>query len=153
MYSLILYAIYSLFRNVEFVDSDGNIIVPKAVRPVVGLKETVVGTKKGARKQYRYGNLHIRDYDTHYSVHLDRVDPLRNPLGHLLADAPEYLAGAAAAIVVGKRVGGAIYNERKKEGKSITNAAIDAAVAGYIAGSYAGSFVFNAASSMKKRSN
>jgi len=138
---------------VEFVDNDGNIIVPKAVRPVVGIKETVLGSKKGAAKQYRYGNLHIRDYDTHYSVHLDRVDPMKNPIGHLLVDAPEYLAGAAAAIIVGRRVGGAVYDKRKIEGKSSSNAAIDAVVAGYIAGSSAGSIVFNAASSMKKRSN
>ena len=136
----------------EFVDVDGSIIVPKAVRPIVGLKETALGGKKGAKRQYRYGNLHIRDYDTHYTVHMDRVDPLKNPLGHLLVDAPEYLAGVAAAIIVGRRVGTAVYNKRKKEGKSARDAAIDAAVAGYVAGSSAGNIVFNAASSMKKRS-
>jgi hypothetical protein len=136
---------------VEFVDGDGNIIVPKAVRPIIDLKETALGSKKGARKQYRYGRLHIRDYETHYTVHVDRVDPLANPLGHLLVDAPEYLAGAAAAVIVGRRVGSAVYNRRKREGKSARDAAIDAALAGYIAGSSAGSLVFNAASSMKKR--
>jgi hypothetical protein len=136
---------------VEFVDGDGNIIVPKAVRPIIDLKETALGSKKGARKQYRYGSLHIRDYETHYTVHVDRVDPLANPLGHLLVDAPEYLAGAAAAVIVGRRVGSAVYNRRKREGKSARDAAIDAALAGYIAGSSAGSLVFNAASSMKKR--
>jgi hypothetical protein len=82
---------------------------------------------------------------------VDRVDPLANPLGHLLVDAPEYLAGAAAAVIVGRRVGSAVYNRRKREGKSARDAAIDAALAGYIAGSSAGSLVFNAASSMKKR--
>ena len=136
----------------EFIDADGNIIVPKAVRPIVGLKETPLGAKKGARRQYRYGNLHIRDYDTHYTVHTDKVDPLANPLGHLLVDAPEYLAGAAAGIIVGKRVGAAVYSRRKKEGKSTRDAAIDAAVAGYLVGTSAGNIVFNAASSMKKRS-
>ena len=136
----------------EFVDGDGNIIVPKAVRPIVDLKETALGGKKGAKRQYRYGKLHIRDYDTHYTVHMDRVDPLKNPIGHLLVDAPEYLAGTAAAVIVGRRVGGAVYNRRKKEGKSTRDAAIDAAVAGYIAGSSAGNLVFNAASSIKKRS-
>ena len=134
----------------EFVDIDGNIIVPKAVRPIVGLKDTALGSKKGAKKQYRYGNLHIRDYDTHYTVHLDRVDPLKNPLGHLLVDAPEYLAGAAAAVIVGRRVGAAVYCKCKKEGKTTRDAAIDAAVAGYVAGSSAGNIIFNAASSMKK---
>ena len=136
----------------EFVDIDGNIIVPKAVRPIVDLKETALGGKKGAKRQYRYGKLHIRDYDTHYTVHMDRVDPLKNPLGHLLVDAPEYLASAAAAVIVGRRVGAAVYSKRKKEGKSTRDAAIDAAVAGYIAGSSAGNLVFNAASSIKKRS-
>lgn len=135
----------------EFIDGDGNIIVPKAVRPVIDLKETALGSKKGAAKQYRYGRLHIRDYDTHYTVHMDRVDPLANPFGHLLVDAPEYLAGAAAAVIVGRRVGSAVYSRRKKEGKSARDAAIDAALAGYIAGSSAGNLVFNAASSMKKR--
>lgn len=134
----------------EFVDPDGNIIVPKAVRPIVGLKETPFGGKKGARRQYRYGNLHIRDYDTHYTVHMDRVDPLKNPLGHLLVDAPEYIAGAAAAVIVGRRVGISVYNRRKKEGRSNRDAAIDAAVAGYVAGSSAGTVVFNAANSIKK---
>lgn len=135
----------------EFIDGDGNIVVPKAVRPIVDFKETGLGGKKGARRQYRCGRLHIRDYDTHYTVHMDRVDPLTNPLGHLLVDAPEYLAGAAAAVIVGRRVGSAVYNKHKKEGKSTRDAAIDAALAGYIAGSSAGSLVFNAASSMKKR--
>jgi hypothetical protein len=136
---------------VEFIDGDGNIIVPKAVRPIVDLKETSLGSKKGSRRQYRYGNLHIRDYETHYTVHMDRVDPLTNPLGHLLVDAPEYLAGAAAGIIVGRRVGAAVYSRRKKEGKSTRDAAIDAAVAGYLAGSSAGNIVFNAARSMKER--
>jgi len=124
---------------VEFVDIDGNIIVPKAVRPIVDLKETFLGGKKGARRQYRYG-----------TVHMDKVDPLKNPLGHLLVDAPEYLAGAAAAVIVGRRVVAAVYSRRKKEGKSTRDAAIDAAVAGYVAGSSAGNIIFNAASSMKK---
>lgn len=131
----------------EFIDGDGNIVVPKAVRPIVDLKETALGSKNGAKRQYRYGRLHIRDYDTHYTVHMDRVDPLTNPLGHLLVDAPEYLAGAAAAVIVGRRVGSAVYNRRKKEGKSKR----DAALAGYVAGSSAGNFIFNVASSTKKR--
>jgi hypothetical protein len=136
---------------VEFIDGDGNIIVPKAIRPIVGLKETALGGKNGAKKQYRYGRLHIRDYETHYTVHMDAVDPLANPLGHLLVDAPEYIAGAAAAVIVGRRVGSAVYDKRKKEGKSTRDAAIEAALAGYVAGSSAGSLVFSTASSMKKR--
>jgi hypothetical protein len=136
---------------VEFIDGDGNIIVPKAVRPIIDLEETSLGSKKGANKQYRCGNLHIRDYDMHYTVHTDKVDPSSNPLGHLLVDAPEYLAGATAAFIVGRRLGTMVYNMRKKEGKSTKDAVIDAVLAGYIAGSAAGNLVFNSASSLKKK--
>jgi hypothetical protein len=136
---------------VKFIDGDGNIIVPKAVRPIIDLKETSLGSKKGAKRQYRYGDLHIRDYDSHYSIHMDRIDPLSNPLGHLLVDAPEYLAATTAAFIVGRRLGTTVYNIRKKQGKSTKDAAIDAVLAGYIAGSSAGNLVFNMATSLKKK--
>jgi len=136
---------------VEFIDGDGNIIVPKAVRPIIDLKETTLGSKKGAMRQYRYGVLHIREYDTHYSVHTDTVDPSSNPLGHLLVDAPEYLSGATAAFIVGRRLGTTVYNMRKKEGKSTKDAVIDAVLAGYIAGSAAGNLVFKMTNSLKKK--
>ena len=135
----------------EFIDGDGNIIVPKAVRPIIDFKETPLGNKKGANKQYHWGSFHIRDYDTHYSVHMDTVDPLSNPLGYLLVDAPEYLAGATAAYIVGRRLCTTVYNICKKEGKSTKDAAIGAVLAGYIAGSAAGNLVFNMASSLKKK--
>jgi hypothetical protein len=136
---------------VKFIDGDGNIIIPKAVRPIIDLKDTPLGDKKGAKRQYRYGDLHIRDYDSHYSVHMDRVDPVSNPLGHLLVDAPEYLAAATAALIVGRRLGTTVYNMRKKQGKSTKDAAISAVLAGYIAGSSAGNIVFNMATSLKKK--
>ncbi|HEX2556801.1 MAG TPA: hypothetical protein VHK86_00630, partial [Nitrososphaera sp.] len=135
----------------EFVDGDGNIIVPKSVRPIIDLNETAFGSKKGAKKQYRYGNLHIREYEEHYSLHMDRVDPMQNPLGHLLVDAPEYVVGAAAAFLVGRKVGVTVYNKRKQEGRSGKDAAIDAVIAGYVAGSSAGRLAFDAANSIKKR--
>jgi hypothetical protein len=136
---------------VKFIDGDGNIIVPKAVRPIIDLKETSLGSKKGAKRQYRYGDLRIRDYDSHYSIHMDIIDPFSNPLGHLLIDAPEYLAAATAAFIVGRRLGTTVYNIRKKQGKSTKDAAIDAVLAGYIAGSSASNLVFNMATSLKKK--
>jgi len=136
---------------VKFIDDDRNIIIPKAIRPIIDLQETHFGSKNGARSQYRYGDLHIRDYDSHYSVHMDKVDPMSNPLGHLIVDAPEYLAAVTAALIVGKRLGTTVYNTRKKQGKSTTDAAVDAIMAGYIAGSSAGNFVFNMANSLKKK--
>ena len=135
----------------KFIDGDGNIIIPKAVRPIIDLKETPLGNKRGAKRQYRYGSLHIRDYDSHYSIHMDRVDPVSNPLGHLLVDAPEYLAAATAALIVGRRLGTSVYNMRKKQGRSTKDAAVDAVLAGYLAGSSAGNIVFNMATSLKKK--
>ena len=135
----------------EFIDSDGNIIVPKAVRPIIDLKETPRGSKKGAKRQYRYGTLHIREYDTHYSVHTDIVDPSTDPLGHLLLDAPEYLAGAAAAFIVGRGLGTSVYNMHKKEGMSTKDAVVDAVLSGYIAGSAAGNIIFTIANLLKKK--
>jgi hypothetical protein len=82
---------------------------------------------------------------------MDTVDPSSNPLGHLLVDAPEYLAGATAAFIVGRRFGTTVYNMRKKEGKSTKDAVIDAILAGYIAGSATGNFVFNMTNSLKKK--
>ncbi|AIC17077.1 hypothetical protein [Nitrososphaera viennensis] len=131
----------------DFVDPDGNIIIPKAVRPIIGIEETSLGSKKGAKKQYRYGNLHIRDYGTYYTAHMDRVDPRKDPLGHLLADAPEYLVGAAAAALVGR----AVYRKRKEDGKSSTDAARDAIIAGCLAGSTAGKIFLNYAAGQKER--
>ena len=55
---------------------------------------------------------------------MDRVDPLSNPLGHLLVDAPEHLAGTTAAFIVGRRLGTTVYGICKKEGKSTKDAAI-----------------------------
>jgi hypothetical protein len=136
---------------VEFVDGDGNIVVPKSVRPIIELEETSLGGKKGAIRQFRYGNLHIRDYDTHYTVHMDRFDPSKNPLGHLIVDAPEYIAGAAAAVLVARRVGRSVYEKRKSEGIARKDAAIDAAVAGYIAGSSAARLAHDAANAWKKK--
>ena len=47
--------------------------VPKEIRPFMldGVEETKLGQKRLANKQYRYGNLHIREYDDKYIVHMD----------------------------------------------------------------------------------
>lgn len=76
-----------------FVDSDGNIIVPKTVRPLMEYEPTMLGEKKGSIKQYRHGKLHIREYDTYYSVHYDKIDPNYDPIGHIMVDASKYFPG------------------------------------------------------------
>jgi hypothetical protein len=85
---------------VKFVDDDGSIIVPKSVRPIIEYPTTSLGNRCGALRQFRNGKLHIREYSSYYSVHSDSIDPLYNPLGHLIVDAPEYLIGMLSGISV-----------------------------------------------------
>ena len=76
----------------QYYDGEGNIVMPKSVRSIIDYKQTSLGNNKGAKGQFRYRNLHIRGYDDYYAVHRDNIDPRKHPLGHLLVDAPEYLA-------------------------------------------------------------
>ena len=89
--------------------------VPKGVRPFMleEAEETKLGQKNGANKQYRYGNLHIREYDDKYLIHMDKIDPRKNPLGHLVFDAPEVLIGLATAAIGGNKVVSQIYKMQK----------------------------------------
>ena len=69
--------------------------IPLDLKRVVlmGAEETKLGDKKGALKQYRKGNLHIREYADKFTVHTDKVDPREDPMGHLIHDAQEVLIG------------------------------------------------------------
>lgn len=112
--------------------------VPKELRAFMleNAEETFLGQKNGANKQYRYGNLHIREYDDKYLVHMDRVDPRKNPLGHLAFDAPEFLVGLASGICGGAKVSSYIYKNSKKTKKdkqvSITAGIISSLAIGYV---------------------
>jgi len=87
---------------ISFMPGD-EIEVPKELREFMleEAEETILGQKNGAQKQYRYGNLHIREYDDKFLVHTDKIDPRVNPLGHLVHDAPEVLIGLACGIFTG----------------------------------------------------
>ncbi len=90
--------------------------IPMELRPFMleAAKETKLGHRNGANKQYRYGNLHIREYDDKYLVHMDQVDPLKDPVGHLLFDAQEVLVGLASGAIGGSKVASYLYNKSKK---------------------------------------
>lgn len=112
--------------------------IPKDVRPIMldNAEETTLGQKKGAKKQYRYGNLHIREHDDKYLVHVDKIDPRKNPLGHLLFDAPEVLVGLASAAIGGAKVFS--YLNKKQNSKLTKQAAATSSLlislaAGYLA--------------------
>jgi len=108
--------------------SDNEIEVPKELREFMLEKaeETFLGQKNGANKQYRYGNLHIREYDDKFLVHTDKIDPRENPIGHLIHDAPEVLVGLACAAL-----GGAKAISAFKQKKSPVTGIIGSFVLGY----------------------
>lgn len=107
---------------VNYIDCEGGIIIPKSVRPIITYEQTFFGNKKGANKQFRYGKLHIREYEEYYVVHMDKVDPRKDPLGHLLIDAPEYLVATVAGLKAAKQAGDTVY-ARKGGGSSVLSAA------------------------------
>jgi len=88
--------------------------VPKELREFMPDKAelTKLGQKNGANKQYRLGNLHIREYDDKFLVHTDKVDPRKDPLGHLIHDAPEVLIGLACAAFGGSKVATSIFKKQ-----------------------------------------
>jgi len=102
--------------------------VPKELREFMleNAEETSLGQKNGAHKQYRYGNLHIREYDDKFLVHTDKVDPRENPLGHLIHDAPEVLIGLAFSALGGVKTISAL-----KQKKSPVAGIVSSLVLGY----------------------
>jgi len=107
--------------------------VPKELREFMPDKAelTKLGQKNGANKQYRLGNLHIREYDDRFLVHADKVDPRRDPLGHLIHDAPEVLVGLACAAFGGSKVASSLFKNSSKN-NSILSGLVASILAGYL---------------------
>ena len=102
--------------------SNDEIEVPKELRQFMldGAEETSLGQKNGANKQYRYGNLHIREYDDKFLIHTDKVDPRKDPLGHLIYDAPEVLIALACATIGGGKAASFLFkNTHNKKNSTI----------------------------------
>ena len=110
--------------------SRDEIEVPKELREFMLEKaeETFLGQKNGAHKQYRYGNLHIREYDDKFLVHTDKIDPRNDPIGHLIQDAPEILVGLACSIFTASQISKKISNKKY----SITSSLIFSIISGYV---------------------
>ncbi len=110
------------------------IVVPKELREFMleRAEETFLGQKNGAKKQYRYGNLHIREYDDKFLIHTDKIDPRKDPLGHLFYDAPEVLAGLACAVFGGLQVGKSLINNNKSKKSKISTGLMSSIITGYL---------------------
>src|SRR3970040_470899 len=111
--------------DLAFMPRD-EIEVPKELREFMleGAEETTLGQKNGAKKQFRYGNLHIREYD-------DKIDPRKNPLGHLVYDAPEVLIGLACSIIGGSEIAKKFLNNNKTKKSTVTATLLSSIIAGY----------------------
>lgn len=107
--------------------------VPKELREFMleDAEETFLGQKNGALKQYRYGNLHIREYDDKFLVHNDKIDPRKDPIGHLVYDAPEVLVGLACAIFGGSEITKKIMNKDSKK-LTVTSGLLSSMISGYV---------------------
>ncbi len=112
--------------------SGNEIEVPKELREFMLEKaeETILGQKNGAYKQYRYGNLHIREYENKFLVHTDKVDPRENPIGHLIHDAPEVLIGLACAVFGGSQIAKKFLNKKSNK-LTLTSSLISSIISGY----------------------
>jgi len=109
------------------------IVVPKELREFMleGAEETFLGQKNGAKKQYRYGNLHIKEYEDKFLIHMDKIDPRKDPLGHLFYDAPEVLVGLACAVFGGLQVKKSLINNKSKKSK-ISTGLMSSIITGYL---------------------
>ncbi len=107
--------------------------VPKELREFMleEVEETFLGQKNGAHKQYRYGNLHIREYDDKFLVHTDKIDPRKDPIGHLVHDAPEVLIGLACAVFGGSQIAKKFLNKKSKK-LTFTSGLISSIIFGYV---------------------
>ena len=108
--------------------------IPKQLRQFMleDAEETKLGNKMGAKKQYRYGNLHIREYDDKYTVHMDKYDPRNDPIRHLVWDAPEVLIGLAGAIIGGSKVGSYLYKNKFSKKSSVASGLLASLISGYV---------------------
>ena len=106
--------------------------VPKELREFMleEAEETFLGQKNGAYKQYRYGNLHIREYDDKFLVHTDKIDPRKDPIGHLFYDAPEILIGLACGIFGGSHIAKKFLNKKSK--LTFTSSLVSSIISGYV---------------------
>jgi hypothetical protein len=128
--------LFWVLNNMQnFVSDENEILIPKSVRPIIEYEDTLLGERKGAKKQFRLGNLHIREYNEYYTAHVDKIDPNKDAFGHLMVDAPQYVMAILAAISVGRHVSSVVYNDKMNNHNKKEFAFNTGLVTGSIAGS------------------
>lgn len=80
-------------------------IVPSPME--TGLFYRSVGEPKGQVADYRLSlrdsdsGVHVVEFRDHYSIHLDRFDPAKHPVKHLVHDSPKTIIQVLAAGIIG----------------------------------------------------
>lgn len=93
-------------------------------------QETLMGEMiAGSTRQLRGpGGSHVHEFPDRWALHRDHVDAERDPFGHLIEDAPEYIFSIAAALLAGAVLG----NRRQVSGQN-ASAALIGGLAGLMA--------------------
>lgn len=65
-----------------------------------------IGQNADYRMSYPHcGGLHVRDYGTYYTAHLDRANPHCDPIAHAVQDTPQIAGGVALGALLGLLLG------------------------------------------------
>src|SRR6266516_1976688 len=74
---------------------------PRQAGVVVSIGE-VAGQIADSRLPLADGReIHVREYQHHYTVHWDKVSAVRNPIGHLVSDAPHWIGLGLVIFFIG----------------------------------------------------
>lgn len=86
--------------------------VPKwqVEHPQAGGMKSSMGLPVGQIADWRFPKpichgLHVREYESYYTAHIDRANPNCDPVGHMSLDAPAIGGGAALGALVGLALG------------------------------------------------
>jgi hypothetical protein len=89
-------------------EDDESFFISKEVLPSLeglGFAETILGDPDGSLRQFRNATgIHIREYEDYFEVHKDRIDPRKDPLGHLIRDSPETILALGAASIISNKI-------------------------------------------------
>jgi hypothetical protein len=95
---------------------DDSFLISKEVLPSLeglGFSDTLLGDPDGCLRQFRNtSGIHIREYENYFEVHKDKIDPGKDPIGHLIRDSPETILAFGAASMLSKRVTGIGVSKR-----------------------------------------